>query len=63
METRATSALLYLDAVVLNKPEIMVPNVTAKFSPEGRLIDMATLQLIGDQLSAFEKLVRLHTRA
>ena len=54
--------LLYLDAVVLNKPEIMVPNVAAKFSPEGRLADAATLQLIGAQLAAFEKLIGLHAR-
>ena len=51
--------LVYLDAYVLNKPEIMVPGVSDKVNEDAReLTDTATRNLITEQLEAFATFVR-----
>lgn len=45
--------LVFLDALVLNKPEIMVASAQAKFSAEGELTDAATRDFVKAQLAAF----------
>ncbi len=43
---------VFLDAHVLNKPEIFIGKAQDKFDGEGKLTDEATRQLIGAQLEA-----------
>jgi chromate reductase, NAD(P)H dehydrogenase (quinone) len=47
-----------LEAQVLLKPEIFISNAKSKFDGEGRLVDEVTLKFIGDQMAAFERLIR-----
>lgn len=47
-----------LEAQVLLKPEIFISNAKSKFDSEGRLVDEVTLKFIGDQMTAFERLIR-----
>jgi chromate reductase, NAD(P)H dehydrogenase (quinone) len=47
-----------LEAQVLLKPEIFISNAKSKFDSEGRLADEVTLKFIGDQMNAFERLIR-----
>ena len=47
-----------LEAQVLLKPEIFISNAKAKFDDEGQLVDETTLKLIGDQMTALERLIR-----
>ena len=47
-----------LDAKLLQRPEIIVPDATHKFDAEGRLTDTATRDLIRTWLVAFEKWIR-----
>lgn len=51
--------LVFLDAYVLNKPEIMIPSVTAKVDLETlELGDAVTSNLLAAQLDAFAAFVR-----
>jgi chromate reductase len=51
--------LVFLDAHVINKPEIMIGGIHSKIDPEvGEITDEATAGLIGQQLNALALLVR-----
>lgn len=51
--------LVFLDAYVLNKPEVMVSQVMPKVdAAAGELIDAATRSFIGSQLAAFSTFAR-----
>ncbi|TAX78055.1 NAD(P)H-dependent oxidoreductase [Rhizobium ruizarguesonis] len=50
--------LLYFDALVLNKPEIMIADAASKISPQGELTDDTTRRLIAEQLAALQGLIR-----
>ena len=51
--------LVFLDALVLNKPEVMVGGVAGKVNAETlELTDAATRDFIGGQLTAFSKFAR-----
>lgn len=52
-------AFVYLDGRVLNKPEVIIPQVNTKIDPAtGELTDPATRGVIADQLSAFAAFAR-----
>jgi len=50
--------LLYLDAFVLNKPEIMIADAASKISAQGELTDETTRRLIAEQLVALQRLIQ-----
>lgn len=49
---------VYLDARLLSRPEIAVPDAAHKFDAEGRLTDQATRELLRTWLQAFERWIR-----
>ena len=50
---------VYLDGRVLNKPEVLIPQVNTKIDPAtGEVTDPATRGFIADQLKAFAAFVR-----
>ena len=50
---------VYLDGRVLNKPEVIIPQVNTKIDPaSGELTDPATRGFIADQLNAFAAFAR-----
>ena len=46
--------MLFVNAMVLIKPEVFVGNVAAKFSADGQCTDEATRKFVGTQMVAFE---------
>ena len=46
--------MLYLNAMVLAKPEVFIALAAAKFDAQGRCIDETTRKFVGDQMTAFE---------
>lgn len=51
--------MVFLDALVLNKPEIFVANVTKKVDEEkGELTDETSRKFVREQLAAFAKFIR-----
>ncbi|MGJ7542473.1 NADPH-dependent FMN reductase [Variovorax sp. LT1R16] len=44
--------LLFMDAMVLAKPEIFIPHATSKFDAHGHCIDEATRAFVGKQMDA-----------
>lgn len=50
--------LVYLDAMILNKPEVMVGAAQTKFSPGGELTDAATRDFVKTQLASFADFIR-----
>lgn len=47
--------MLFMNAMVLPKPEIYVGNAAQKFSPDGRCIDDVTMRFLSDQMGAFKQ--------
>jgi chromate reductase len=47
--------LLFVDAMVLSKPEIFIAHAASKFDTDGACIDEATRRLVTDQMAAFER--------
>ncbi len=47
--------LLFLNSMVLAKPEVFVGMAGGKFDAEGRCTDEATRKFVGDQMAAFER--------
>lgn len=45
---------VYLDANVLNKPEVMIGGAASRFDADGKLIDEATRKFIASQLVALQ---------
>jgi len=50
--------LLFMDAMVLPKPEVFIAHATAKFSADGHCVDEATIQFVTDQMMSLERWVR-----
>jgi chromate reductase len=44
--------LVYLNALVINRPEVMIGQAASRFDAEGRLTDEGTRKLIGELLTA-----------
>jgi len=53
-------AVVFLDAHVLNKPEVMVPQAQNRISEAGEITDTATRELIAAQLKAFAAFIDRH---
>jgi chromate reductase len=53
VQNEARRVLLFLNAMVLQKPEIYVGNVASKFDAQGRCTDEITRQFVNDQMAAF----------
>ena len=47
--------MLYLNAMVLIKPEIFIAQAAGKFDADGRCTDATTHKFVGDQMTAFER--------
>ena len=47
--------MLYLNAMVLAKPEIFIAQAAGKFDADGRCTDATTHKFVGDQMTAFER--------
>ncbi|WP_238136903.1 NADPH-dependent FMN reductase [Variovorax sp. JS1663] len=47
--------MLFVNAMVLAKPEVFIGGAGAKFDAEGRCTDETTRKFVGDQMHAFEK--------
>jgi chromate reductase len=51
--------LVFLDAAVMNKPEVMVSQIAGKVDPAtGELTDQTVRNVLADQLKAFAAFVR-----
>lgn len=53
MQYHLRQSMVFLDAHVLNKPEVMIGQAPSKVDAGGRLVDEATRKFIADQLVAF----------
>lgn len=54
---------IYLDAKLLNRPEVMIGQAPQKFAADGTLTDETTAKLIGELLAALKAwTLRLHPR-
>ncbi len=53
MQYHLRQSMVFLDAHVLNRPEVMIGQAPSKVDAEGRLADEATRKFIADQLVAF----------
>jgi chromate reductase, NAD(P)H dehydrogenase (quinone) len=53
-------SVIFLDAHVLNRPEVMVPQAQNKISEAGEITDAATRDLIASQLKAFLPFILRH---
>jgi chromate reductase len=45
---------IFLNAHVLNRPEVMIGGATSKFNAEGKLTDQATRDFLGTMLTSFK---------
>ena len=48
--------MVFLDAFVVNKPEVFISNCAAKFNAQGELTDEPTAKFIGELLVSLQKL-------
>lgn len=55
-------SMVFLNAFPLNKPEVMIPQITNKLNEQGELIDQTTRDLITAQLAAFAGWIRRMAR-
>jgi len=53
MQYHLRQTMVFLDAHVLNKPEVMIGQAPSKVDADGRLVDEATRKFVADQLVAF----------
>jgi len=49
---------IFLNGLVMNRPEVMIPQAQNKFDADGKLTDQATRDFIAAHLAAFEAWVR-----
>ncbi|PZR59544.1 MAG: NAD(P)H-dependent oxidoreductase, partial [Stutzerimonas stutzeri] len=47
--------LLFMNAMVLQKPEVFVGHAQGKFDAEGRCVDELTLKFLQEQMTAFRQ--------
>lgn len=45
--------LLFMDAMVLSKPEVFIAHAGSKFAPDGMCIDETTRRFVTEQMTAF----------
>ena len=57
MQYHLRQSMVFLDAHVLNKPEVMIGQAPAKIDAEGRLVDETTRKFVAEQLAAFAALI------
>ncbi len=57
MQYHLRQVFVFLDARVLNKPEVMVGGAAALFDAAGRLTDAATRDIVGRQLAALAQAI------
>ncbi len=55
-------AMVFLDALVLNKPEIFIGNCTGKLSEDGGITDETTRNFVTQQLAAFAQFIERYGR-
>lgn len=55
--------LVFVEARVFNRPEVMIAAAQDRFDASGKLVDGATRDLVGKQLAAFADFVRDSTAA
>ena len=48
--------LVFLNAFVVNKPEVFIANAAARFNEQGELTDETTAKFIGDLLVSLQQL-------
>jgi chromate reductase len=61
MQYHARTIMVFLDAFVLNKPEIFIGVAQSKFDEKtGELKDEATRNIVKQQLEGFEKFIERH---
>ena len=53
MQYHLRQVLVFLDALPMNRPEVMIGGAMQKFSDDGKLTDEPTRKFIADQLKAF----------
>ncbi|SCX73660.1 NADPH-dependent FMN reductase [Variovorax sp. EL159] len=46
--------LLFMDAMVLSKPEVFIAHAASKFAPDGTCTDETTRRFVAEQMAAFE---------
>jgi chromate reductase len=63
MQYHLRHILVSLDALVFNRPEIMIGLAGQKFDEHGHLVDEATRKLVTAQLSKFDEFVREQRRS
>ncbi len=49
---------VFLNGLVMNRPEVMIAQASSKFDAEGKLIDQPTREFLGTMLTAFAAWVR-----
>jgi chromate reductase len=49
--------MLFVNATVLQKPEVFIGGAARKFDASGRCIEEATRSFVGDQMRAFERFI------
>jgi chromate reductase len=47
--------MLYLNAMVLVKPEVFIAQAATKFDAQGQCTDETTRKFVGEQMAAFER--------
>ncbi|WP_171022565.1 MULTISPECIES: NADPH-dependent FMN reductase [unclassified Variovorax] len=47
--------LLFMDAMVLSKPEVFIANAAGKFGPDGDCTDETTRRFVTDQMTALQR--------
>jgi chromate reductase len=58
MQYHLRQTLVFVEALVLNKPEVMIGQAPNKMDADPKLTDTATRDIIKAQLAAFEKFIR-----
>ncbi|WP_158046692.1 NADPH-dependent FMN reductase [Skermanella pratensis] len=62
-QTHLRQFFVYLNGLVLNRPEVMIGQANSKFDPEGRLTDQGTADFLKTFLASFADHIRYHQRA
>lgn len=57
MQYHLRQSFVFLNSIVLNRPEVMVANAASMFDEQGKLTDEATRKIVGDLLTALAKAV------
>jgi chromate reductase len=57
MQYHLRQSMVFLDAFVLNKPEVIIGNCAAKLDEKGGIIDETTRGFVKQQLEAFAKFI------